>query len=478
MRTLIRASQLHPDISGLISGYTSNLYPNYSDILAGSGMASYVSGKSLVLGLRDGASVSSINGISGKLNFFGRNGLRVFTSGNSGVYFDLTGFGAISTLNGLSGSVNIQGSGIADVYPINNNTIRVNVPELSGIDGVNVFHSGGKIYIGQSSDPNEITIGGQNIEIYGEHGASVRITGGAVYIGAFQAAHSGVNSLNSIKNGNVELVPGKDIRITPNQSTKQIYVEYIGSGWGDDYFLTNISGKKNLNWIGEQNFFNGDSDVFSQGRQNGFIQNNKTAILNGSNNFIVRCEEVAALNPHRSYISGISGTTLVNANIDNNVYQNDYSFMVGTPNVNTFFNTSLMTAKVTGFNSVNFNPIKKMKIPKSKRDGIFIQTGSVLIGHIDYVAAAYHITDFYASSNVVNNGMYGRKYFTIQRTNNVIINVRDEADLFGGSDRYNIVLSGANDANLYLLASGYSGHNVFFMANVQYTQFSLNLLDE
>jgi hypothetical protein len=119
-----------------------------------------------------------------------------------------------------------------------------------------------------------------------------------------------------------------------------------------------------------------------------------------------------------------------------------------------------------------------MKIPKSKRDGIFIQTGSVLIGHIDYVAAAYHITDFYASSNVVNNGMYGRKYFTIQRTNNVIINVRDEADLFGGSDRYNIVLSGANDANLYLLASGYSGHNVFFMANVQYTQFSLNLLDE
>lgn len=479
MRTLIRASQLHPDISGLITGYTSKLYPNYNDILATSGLSSYKSGDSLVLTLKDGSAVSSINNLSGKLNIYGQNGLRVFQSG-SGIYLSMTGLGTVGTLNGLSGNINLQGSGIADIWPINSNTIAVNVPEMVGINAVSVFHSGGKIYISTTSDSNIGTINGlgQNVNIYGEHGASIRVTGQSIYVNTYNAAHSGVNSLNGMNGSPIAITGSRDIIVSNNDVLKRININYVGSGWGDDYFLSNLSGKKNINWIGDLNFFDGDNKVFVQGYQNGFIENEQCGVLNGVKSTFLRCQDIAAINSHDAFISGISGTTLINPYIHNHIYQNNNSFMVGTPNINTFFNHSLFVAKITGFNSSNFNPIKVMKIPKSSQDSIFVATGSVLIGHLDYVAAAYHITDFYASSNIAENGMYGRKYFTIQRTNNLLINVRDQADLFGGSDRYNIILSGANNGRLYLVASGFSGHNVFFMGNMQYTQFSLNLIDE
>jgi len=479
MRTLIRASQLHPDVSGLVTEYTSPLYPNYNDIIGGSGIMAYASGDSLVIGLRDGTSVSSINNLSGKINFLGSNGIRIFQSG-SGIHFNITGLGSVGTLNNLSGNVNIQGSGIADVWPLNANTIVVNVPQITGTDAVSVFHSGGKIYVSTTFDSNIGSLNGLggNVNIIGEHGASVRITGQSIYINTFEAAHSGVHGINNIKGTNISLTGGKDINVSNSSPLSRITLNYVGSGWGDDYILSNLSGKKNINWIGDLNFFDGDNRVFSQGFQNGFVENDQSAVINGLKSTFLRCRDITAINAHDAFISGVSGTTLINPYIHNNIYQNNNSFMVGTPNINTFYNTSLFTAKVTGFDVINFNPIKLMKIPKSTQDSIFVATGSVLIGHLDYVAAAYHITDFYASSNIVENGMYGRKYFTIQRTNNLLINVRDQADLFGGSDNYNITLSGANNGRLYLVASGFSGHNVFFMGNIQYTQFSLNLMDE
>ena len=479
MRTLIRASQLHPDVSGLITGYTSKLYPNYTDIISASGLSSYKSGDFLVLGLKNGSSVSSINNLEGKLSIYGLNGLNVTQSG-SGIYLNVTGLGTVGTLNGLSGNINLQASGIADVWAINSNTIAVKVPEITGINAVSVFHSGGKIYITTSSDSNVGTVNGlgQNVNIYGEHGSSIRVTGQSIYINSYDAAHSGVNSINGLKGAPIALTGSRDILITNNDLLKKITVNYIGSGWGDDYLLSNLSGKKNINWIGDLNFFDGDNKVFVQGTQNGFIENEQCGVLNGVKSTFLRCQDVAAINPHDSFISGISGTTLINPYFHNHIYQNNNSFMIGTPNINTFFNHSLFVAKISGFNVSNYNPIKLMKIPKSTQDSIFVATGSVLMGHLDYVAAAYHITDFYASSNVAENGMYGRKYFTIQRTNNLLINVRDQADLFGGSDKYNIILSGANNGRLYLVASGFSGHNVFFMGNMQYTQFSLNLIDE
>lgn len=479
MRTLIRASQLHPDVSGLVTGYTSKLYPNYNDILTVSGLSSYKSGDSLVVSLKDGSAVSSINNLNGKLNIYGLNGLNVTQSG-SGIYLNVTGLGTVGTLNGLSGNINLQASGIADVWAINSNTIAVKVPEITGINAVSVFHSGGKIYITTSSESNVGTVNGlgQNVNIYGEHGSSIRVTGQSIYINSYDAAHSGVNSINGLKGAPIALTGSRDILVTNNDLLKKITVNYIGSGWGDDYLLSNLSGKKNINWIGDLNFFDGDNKVFVQGFQNGFIENEQCGVLNGIKSTFLRCQDVAAINPHDTFISGISGTTLINPYFHNHIYQNNNSFMVGTPNINTFFNSSLFVAKISGYNAPNFQPIKLMKIPRSAQDSIFIATGSVLIGHIDYVAAAYHITDFYASSDITQNGMYGRKYFTVQRTNNVFIRLRDQADLFGGSDKYNMMISGADNGRLYLVASGFSGHNVFFMANMQYTQFSLNLIDE
>jgi hypothetical protein len=131
-----------------------------------------------------------------------------------------------------------------------------------------------------------------------------------------------------------------------------------------------------------------------------------------------------------------------------------------------------------GFGVTGFNPIKKMRVPKSNYDGIFVQTGSVIMGHIDYVAARYNIQDFYASYDVASDGIYGRKHFVVQRGTNLKIDIKDQADLFGGNDKYSIFLSGANDTKLYILASGFSGHDAVFMANLYYTQFNLTLTDD
>lgn len=480
MRTLIRASQLHPDLSGLITGYTNPLYPNYNDILAGSGIYTYVSGKSLVVELESQTNVSKLNGLSGDINLRGFNGIKISKTGQD-IDFDITGIGTVGTLQGLSGNLNFQPSGIVDIWPLNYNTIAVEVKPFSGLSPISVFESGGKNIISLESGNNVTTLNNiyDSVDLLGEHGISLRTTGQNIYISAYDAAHSGVHSINQIKGTDIVLSGGKDISIVDDSANGTVTFDYNGSGWGDGYLLLNISGKKNINWIGDLNFFNGDNRVFAQGYQNGFIENEICATLNGYKSYLVKCSNTAAINPNDSITSGISGTTLINAHLSQGVYQNNHSFMIGTPNINTFYNSSLFTAKISGFGTPNFNPLKLMKIPKTDQNYIHIATGSVLIGHIDYVAAAYHITDFAASSNVVENGMYGRKYFTVQETNNLQVNIRDEADLFGGIQDYNILLSGGvNDGRLYLIASGFSGHNTFFMANVQYTQFSLNLLDE
>lgn len=480
MRTLIRASQLHPDVSGLVSGYTAPLYPNYNDILAGSGISTYISGRSLVVGLQNNTSVSDINGLSGSIQLRGFNGVNISKTGNN-IDFNLTGLGTVGTLNGLSGNLNIQGSGMADVWPLNYNTIVVKVDPISGLDPVSVFTSGNQTIISIASGNAMTSLNGVagDAIIYGEHGISVSTSGEGIYISAYEAAHSGVHGINDIRGKNIILSGDESIRVLNDESNGEILINYIGSGWGDNYLLLNISGKKNINWIGDLNFFDGDNRVFSQGYFNGFIQNELCATLNGYKSYLYKCSNTATINANESIVSGISGTTLINPHLTQGTYLNNHSFMVGTPNINTFYNTSLYTAKISGFEVSNFNPLKLMKIPKTTQDFINISTGSVLMGHIDYVAAAYHITDFFASSNIRNNGMYGRKYFTVQRTNQLQVNVRDEADLFGGFDKYNILLSGGtNDGRLYLIASGFSGHNTFFMANVQYTQFSLNLIDE
>ena len=71
-----------------------------------------------------------------------------------------------------------------------------------------------------------------------------------------------------------------------------------------------------------------------------------------------------------------------------------------------------------------------------------------------------------------------------QRATNLQVQVRDESDLFGGIDKYGIFLSGGNDENLYLWASGYSGndpgdgldgvHDVIFIANLNFVNFGIS----
>ena len=94
------------------------------------------------------------------------------------------------------------------------------------------------------------------------------------------------------------------------------------------------------------------------------------------------------------------------------------------------------------------------------------------------------MTDFDASFDAKNFGIYGKKYFMAQRATNLQIDVKDESDLFGGTNKYNLFISGGNDERLYVWASGYSGsdpgdgldgvHDVIFIANLNFVNFNIS----
>lgn len=479
MNTLIRASQLHPDVSGLVTNYTSPLYPNYNNIYATSGLVSIESGDSLVLTLANGNKgvVNNISNVTGVINITGVSGIGTYFN-NSTLYIFPSGIGTVGTLNQLSGNINLRGSGTVQVWPLNTNTIIISGYSITGGDGINTFISGDILRIKGDSVTRLNSKSGQ-INLIGRNGITITPTGQDIYIDAGSAAFSGVNSLNGMKGSPLFLLPGKDIGITNLTGQNVIVLNYIGSGWGSNNSITGSSDPQ-ASFIGNSNYINGGIDTFINGYGNFSTNNKNSTLIRSSENVFENNQNLCLINTSGSFINNVHASTIVNGQFNAaSTFPHPYAFAVGTSSDNTFYNSLHMKALISGgFGIVNFNPIKKMKVPKTSYNGIFVQTGSVLIGHIDYVATKYNIQNFYASYDVASDGIYGRKHFVIQRGTNLKIDVKDQADLFGGSDKYNIILSGANDSNLYILASGYSGHDAIFMANLYYTQFNLTLIDE
>lgn len=479
MNTLIRASQLHPDVSGLVTNYTSPLYPNYNNIYATSGIVGIESGDSLVLTLRNGDNgvVNNINKVTGEINVTGISGIGTYFN-NSTLYIFPSGIGTVGTLNQLSGNLTLRGSGTVQIWPLNTNSIVISGYSITGADGINTFVSGNVLRIKGDSVTRLNSTSGQ-INLVGRNGVVIQPTGQNIFIDAGSAAFSGVNSINGMQGAPMFLLPGKDINVTNLTGQSVIILNYIGSGWGTNNTITgNIDVRSSF--IGNNNYINDGIDTFVHGSNNFSTNNRNCTFLRASENVLENNRNLCLINTSGSFINDVSSSTIINGQFNTpTTFPHPYAFAVGTPSDNTFFNSLHMKALISGgFGVVNFNPIKKMKVPKTNYDGIFVQTGSVLIGHIDYVAARYNIQNFYASYDVASDGIYGRKYFTIQRGTNLRIDIKDQADLFGGSNKYNIILSGAFDTRLYVLASGFSGHDTVFMANLYYTQFNLNLIDE
>lgn len=479
MKTLIRASQLHPDVSGLVAGYTSPLYPNYNNIYATSGLSAIQSGDSLVLTVQGGNEgvLNNVNGITGSINITGFSGIGTYFQ-NSTLYIFPSGGGSVGTLNSLSGNVSLTGRGTVTVWPISSDLIAISGYTIVGEQGVQTYISGNNLRI-RADAVYRINSTSGDINLVGRNGVSIIPTGQSIIIDAGQAAFSGVNAINGIQNGPLFLLPGKDLGIFNATGQKTIILDYIGSGWGSNNILTNVTDNR-TSFIGNANNIQADQDIFVHGSSNFTTGNKSSSLLRSSNNQLQACENACIVNSTGSSFFQIKGSTLINANnFHGSTYNHPYGFAVGTSSDNTFYNSIHMKALISGgFGVSGFNPIKKMRVPKSNYDGIFVQTGSVLMGHIDYVAARYNIQDFYASYDVASDGIYGRKHFVVQRGTNLKIDIKDQADLFGGNDKYSIFLSGANDTKLYILASGFSGHDAVFMANLYYTQFNLTLTDD
>jgi hypothetical protein len=476
MKTLIRASQLHPDISGLVKTYADPMYPNYDNIYATSGIVAIESGSALVLTLQDGnrGIVNNINSKTGSINITGSTGITTFFQGST-LHIATSDENKVKSLNTLSGNINLIGKGTVDVWPLNFNTIAVSGYTITGTSGVKTYIQNNILKI-ESDAVYRINSMSGFLNFVGRNGVEISTTGQTLYFDAGSAAFSGVNSLNGIKNGPVLLTAGKDIQILNNDSQKNITINYIGSGWGVDNIATgNVF---DSSFIGNNNVMTGNSNVLINGSNNLSENNRRMSLINSSNNIAQNNKDLTVINTSGSYFNNLLGSTVINGRFEPGTYNHPYGFAVGTSSINTFYNSIHMKAKINGFNVQNFIPLKKMRVPRTNYEGIFLQTGSVMVGHIDYVAARYNIMDFYASYDIASDGIYGRKYFIAQRATNVQIEVKDQADLFGGNDNYNVFLSGANDTNLYLVASGYSGHDVVFMANLYYTQFNLSLSDE
>jgi len=471
MRTLIRSSQLHPEISGLIKNYSDPNYPNYTDIFGISGINTFRSGNYLLVTANQG--VRSVNNLTGSITVTGTSGV-LATVQNNNITISLTGAASVTTLNTLNGNINLVPRGLIDVWPLNSTQIAISGVQITGEGTVFSYYSGGTVYLRGTS------IGSLNnksgaLNIVGVGGVNVINTGQNIFIDASFAALSGVQRINGIAGVPITLSEGSDIDI--NTVGSDISINYIGKGWGfgNYYYTTGVS----ENYVGNYNLFDGNTGVLINGNSNQIEKNNDVAAINSYNTRIKDSKRSTFINTNGGTHFNLTGSTFVNGAVGSGIFRHPYAFGIGMPATNTYAATMQMSCKLQGIEM-----LKALYVPGTKYSGIFIPTGSVIVGHIDYIGTRYDITDFNASFNLVDEGIYGRKDFIVQRGSEPEVFVRDQSDLFGGNNKYSLILSGSEDQVFYLLGSGYSGqlaedsvdkvHDVLFMANVSFTNFNLH----
>lgn len=470
MRTLIRASQLHPDISGLVINYSSGIYPVYSSISGLSGISVVQSGNYLLISSIN-QNVDDLNSLTGKVLITGESGVYTRISNNTIYIGNSGGFGG--------GSVNtVSGYGNIDVWPINSSTIGISGISITGSNGIETFYNPYKTLLtvkGAGLGKLNNTTG--DITLVGRNGAQISISGQSIYIDANQAAFSGVNSINNLQGAPLSIIGTSDINVNTATGLNSIYVGYTGRGWGTDQLF--IGTNTDVNYIGNQNIINENKSVFIDGDINTVQSNTGINLINSQKSQYLQNNFSTFINNTGSTFLNITGSTLLNGIFNNGTFKHPYAVAMGGSVDNTFTANMQMKAFLSGK-----QVMKTLKVPKSPYSGIFIQTGTVLFGEINYVGIRYDITNFEASFDAKNFGIYGKKYFMAQRATNLQIDIKEESDLFGGINKYNLFISGGNDERMYIWGSGYSGtdpgdgldgvHDVIFIANINFTNFSIS----
>jgi hypothetical protein len=472
MRTLIRASQLHPDISGLIINSASGIIPKYSNISGVSGISTFKSGDYLLIFPEVKEDVKKLNNLTGS----------IYITGESGIYTRIVGQTIYVGNSGSAGSFGsfglFSGYGNVDVWPINSYTIGISGISITGSNGIETLYNPYKTLLTvRGVGLGKLNNSTGNITLVGRNGAQVSVSGQSIYIDANQAAFSGVNSINNIKGAPVSMIGTSDININTIPELNTIYLGYTGIGWGKDELL--IGTNTDINYIGKENIFNENQSCLFDGDNNTAISNTGINTLNSRKSQYLQNNFSTFINNTGSTFINITGSTLVNGTFNSQTFKHPYSVALGGSVDNTFTTNMQMKAFLSGKQLM-----KTLKVPKTPYSGIFVQTGTILFGEINYVATRYDLTNFEASFDAKSFGIYGKKYFMAQRATNLEIDIKDESDLFGGTSKYNLFISGGNDERLYIWGSGYSGtdpgdgldgvHDVIFIANINFTNFSMS----
>lgn len=474
MRTLIRASQLHPDISGLVKAYGDQLYPNYNNLSGASGIKSIAVGNTLYFTLNNenGAFVQSVVGLSGSIDLTGISGIFTQVSGKT-IYIGYSGGGG-----GLFGFSNISGYGNVDVWPINPTTLAISGISITGGNGIETIYNSNKSLLTiRSSGIGRLNNRSGDVSLVGRNGAQITVTGQTIFIDASQAAFSGVNSINGLQGAPLSTIGTADININTVTGLNSIFIGYTGRGWGSDHLFNGDN--FDVNYIGNENIFLNNQSSFIDGDGNILQQNTGIVTLNSQESNYSQNNNSTFINVTGSTFSNITGSIFINGILNSQKFRHPYAVGFGGSVDNTFSTNLYMKSFLSGKQIM-----KTLKVPKTSYSGIYIQTGSILFGEINYVAVRYDVTDFDASFDAKNFGIYGKKYFMAQRATNLQIDVKDESDLFGGTNKYNLFISGGNDERLYLWGSGYSGsdpgdgldgvHDVIFIANVNFVNFNIS----
>ena len=475
MRTLIRASQLHPDISGLVINYASGIYPSYSNISGISGIETYISGSYLLISPQGNERVREINNLTGSLFITGESGIYVRQSGQN-IYIGSTGI-----VGGAGSLANISGYGNVDVWPLNSTTIGISGIAITGIGGVQSYYNPSKTLLTiTNAGIGKLNNATGNVSLVGRNGTQVTQSGQNIFIDSRDAAFSGVNSLNGLQGAPVSLIGTADININPDNIAKTITIGYTGIGWGQDQLI--VGSNLYTNYIGRQNVIQENRYAFIQGNFNLLSRNTGCALINSEYSSYADNVHSTFVNLTGAFPLQVTGSTLINGNFSDYSFKHPYAFGIGGGVKNTYSANISMKAFLSGKQIM-----KVMSVPKTSYSGITLNTGTILFGDINYVAVRYDVTNFAASFDAKAFGIYGKKQFMAQRAANLQVDVKDESDLFGGNAKYNLFLSGGNYERLYVWCSGYSGsdpadgldgvHDVLFMANINFVNFSMDPLN-
>lgn len=470
-RSLIRASQLNPDVSGLVYQYTKDVYPEYRtysgvsgvDIVSGAGRVGLVSAERI---LKSGI-VNQINGITGgSVQFTGFSGISVSQSGTSYIAISYNG-GSVASINGVQGAISLTGLG--DVTISNNSsTIYISGKSITGEGGISTYNSGQLTYI----DGRRLvyTANGQSgdITLVGSGGIYVSSSSGTLVIDGTSAANSGVMTING-QRGDLEITGFnsslEDSRII-NTYWEPVFGSFVfkneGVGWGAGNILDSLSvnqvymGNNNASYYGYNNIINGD---YNEAHRSTGINT-----INSDDNYIQDSTRVTLINSSGCDISDVKDTVIINGKKITSA--RSHSVIIGNGIPNSSFDMVGMRSISTG------ETVKFLKPHGATSFGVSIPTGSVLVGQMDYVFLNSNISDFWANFDALESGTYGRKYFMIQRNNSDMVSIKDQADLFGGSQSYQVALSGASDGNFYVYSSGVSGQDHISQASLHFSVMS------